>query len=133
MTVTLLPDATALLVAYLKADSQVNALVSGRVATKLPATPQFPSIRITRIGGVPNKVWGDHADFQIDCWGRTELEAWQVARTAYPVLLAAPQTHSTGVLSDVSPGAPGLSWLPDTTTDPPTARVLFGITCTTHA
>lgn len=132
MSTTLLVDIEALLVAYLKAQSAITTLVSTRVSTELPPTAEFPALTLSRIGGIPDKpVFADHPQIQVEAWGRTKLEASNLARVAFRVLIEIPQVHSGGTVSDCSPSL-GITWAPDDTFSPAKPRYIQGLIFHTH-
>lgn len=64
-----LPDAEVIAVAWAKADPDLTALLSGRVATRLPADPTFPFLRVFRVtGGREDNVPIDGALLQWDAF-----------------------------------------------------------------
>lgn len=67
---TVLADAEALAVSWAKDDPDINAIVQGRVATNLPASPTFPFLTVFRIGGRTDAVQylSDRAYLQWDCY-----------------------------------------------------------------
>lgn len=92
MTVALLPDAETVLVTWATANSDIIALVSGRVGTKLNGT--LPAIRVTRIGDPPRDPWEDDANLQVECWAANSVAASLLVRT---VLAALPTIRNTSV------------------------------------
>ena len=132
MSVTVLPDAEALVISYLESQSPITSLVSNRVYGDMPASPAFPLILVRRIGGLAR--WPHYLDqpsFQLEAYGRNRAEASQVARVAHAVLKDMPQEHSRGVVSSVQDSL-GLTWQPDPTYSPAKPRYLFGVVLTLH-
>lgn len=126
----LLPDAELLVVNWLRARTEITALVSTRVYTQIPAGPSFPLIRITRIGGIPEiRQHLDVARIQVDAWGTSQYQARTVAATAQAALHAAVGLHATGVVSNVDDDL-GLTWSPDSETNQP--RYVFGVALYIH-
>lgn len=80
MLYALPPDPQAALVAFLTAQTDVAAICAGRVASTKIDTPA-PRIQITAIGGPLAEPWEEAAEFQVDCWGGTERQALDLART----------------------------------------------------
>lgn len=84
-----LPDAEVLAVQWVKSNSALNVLLSGRVATRLPQGATFPFLRVYRAGGSPDNSEAplDHAVMQFDSFGSdgdtspAYAEASLVART----------------------------------------------------
>jgi hypothetical protein len=75
---TAVPDPEALLVAALRAKTQVTGLVSTRIGTSLGAT--FPQVRVTLTGGSDRLVLNTgRPSLQWEAWGSTEGEAALVA------------------------------------------------------
>ena len=66
-----LPDAEVLLVNFVKDNGALNALLSGRVATRLPKEPTMPFMRVFRAAGTvdPGEAPLDQALMQVDCFG----------------------------------------------------------------
>lgn len=118
MPVRLLPDVEALVREYLAGHASVSALVGSRVSTELPSgTGQ--ALTILLVTG--EEIVRDHLDEQIvqlSAWGGTKAEANLLVRTAWAVLLAAPDSdHARGVVTHVRTVAPP-RWLPDDSLTP---------------
>lgn len=67
-----LPDVEGALVAFLKANTAVAALVATRVFYGIPkATPVWPLVTVARIGGGDDASDApvDEGVLQVDCWG----------------------------------------------------------------
>jgi hypothetical protein len=94
MTVTLLPSAPVITVAWLKANSDLAAIHGGRVGTRLNSV--LPAIRVQRIGGIPQETWRDEPVMQIECWAADEGTADQLARTVVAVLPTVRGTYPSG-------------------------------------
>lgn len=92
MTLTLLPSAEQVFVAWAKAHADLNALEGGRVGTKLNAT--LPAIRVTRIGNAPPEPFEDDASLQVECWAVDQGAADTLARS---VVAALPSIRNTSV------------------------------------
>jgi hypothetical protein len=121
-------DAELLTVNYLRARTEISALVSTRVTTELPPAPTFPALVVSRIGGISDYPgWIDVGRLQFDAWGTTKATASALARTALAALREMPGSHALGVVTRVAQDL-GLTWAPDETTDQP--RYLFG--CVVH-
>ena len=91
-TVVVHPVGFTILNTYLRARTEVTALVSTRIGRVMPgkdATPRFPAIRITELTSVEvvPRVWM-RMYVQFDCWAATQLQADQLARTVVAVLRA---------------------------------------------
>ena len=128
-----LPFAEERLVAYLKAYSALSALVSTRVSTRLPPSPTFPSVRLQRVGGIPDRFGVDQPTIQFDCYGRTHQEAEAVAAVVFKAVVELPyvqQVHGDTVFESADPTTPKVM-IPDPDINDangnPLPRVLFGI------
>lgn len=142
MAVTLLPDAEKTVSAYLRARSEVTALVGDRVYTAIPNSPTFPLVRLTRVGGTPvhsRPLWVDEALIQVDVFGTVPGETGsggrrqihQIAETCRAALVEMADTaHDEAVVDGVSFGP--FSWLPDDTYTPARPRFLFDVTVHLH-
>lgn len=90
--VDLIPDAEVVMVAWAKADTDLDALVAGRVATNLPEDPEskFPFLRVLRVGGTRDSGEApvEHAVLQWDAYAvrGAYQSASQVARTLVAAL-----------------------------------------------
>ena len=142
MTVTLLPDIERLLSNYLRANSDVTALVGTNIYTVMPKNAagdpsksipaKFPLVRLTRISGAPIfslPLRFDQARIQIDCYGGSKQLAWQTAATIAAVIADGfVGTHTEGVVSDAQIGT--LQDLPDDTFDPAQPRWILDVVIT---
>lgn len=131
MTLRVLPDAEQLAVDWLKAHTDIDALVGNKIFTALPKDPTYPCLVIRRLGGVPAiREHLDRARLQIDAWGRTKYEARQAAAAAQAALHEMPPaTHTQGVVTAVEDDL-GLTWSPDPVTDRP--RYIVGVLVYLH-
>lgn len=100
---TLLPDAEALLIAALKAQTSVSSLCGGRVGTRLSGT--YPAIRVTLLGG-PARVVENTAqpELQVECWGNgaggdAETQASDLARNVEAAVLVLRGTYGPGTIT----------------------------------
>ena len=136
-----LPNVLALVVAFLKADPDVAALVGSRIEAVNLTTETRPCVRVTRYGGMPavGGAWQpapillDTANLQIDVWGRTNKEAGDTAALLRAALgQRLPGTHNvagiTGTVTRVQFGTYADD--PDDVYDPPWPRVRFDTTIT---
>lgn len=141
MTVTLLPNVEAIVVAYLKSRTEVTALVAAtRIGTRTPPTTTTPWVRVSRIGGPPavhsRPLWLDSPLVQIDAYGSSDAndsqgEARALAETCRAVLAELPTHTVTGaVVTDVSFGS--MLRLPDTLVTPARERYVADLTITLH-
>lgn len=132
MTVHVLPDIEALVIQWALATPEVNT-VNGRIYSAVPATPTFPLIRLTRVGGEPTSrlLWLDQALVQVDVWGGPKSTARLVAETFRAHLSASlVGPHEAGAVTAVEVG--GLTWLPDDSYAPSRPRYSFDAVVTYH-
>lgn len=131
MTLRLLPDAEQLVTDWLRAHTDIDAIVGDRIFTALPKNPTYPCVVIRRLGGVP--VIATHLDrarIQIDAWGRTKYEARTAAAAVQAALHEMPAgSHSVGVVTGVEDEL-GLTWSEDPTSERP--RYTFGVLIFLH-
>lgn len=123
------PDPLAAIVAYVKADSTVNTLVSGRVyGSELPGTEAFnksmPAATILFIGSGGGSLLGasylELAEPRIDafCYGSTPYQAALVSRNLTPLLRQMKRNVKAGALlhwahpsgGPISSREPGTEW-----------------------
>jgi hypothetical protein len=119
MAVDQFPDAEALVAHAIR-----TGVAGSRVYSSVPNDPTYPLVTVRRIGGTPMERhrW-DEARIQIDVWGTSKSEAFDLAQAARQAAHAMEGvTYSTGA------GAPaaafvsavdddlGLTFLPDTPT-----------------
>ncbi len=128
-------DIEATLVAYLKADAAVAALVGTRVSTELPAGFTAEArVRLFRVGGAPSPDdpagYLDRPSVQFDCYGATREQAWDVAAATLRAALEAPAATHTGVVITGTRRTLGPTWQPDPDTDIP--RYLLTAVLWTH-
>jgi hypothetical protein len=90
-TFAVLPDLDAALIAFLDTHADLIPLHGGRVGTKL-ATGSLTSIRIANLGGTMPDPRVYRAEFQVECWGGTDIQANQLARTVCAVIFEMPAT-----------------------------------------
>lgn len=123
-TFPLLPSATKALIAWAKDQADLEALHGGRVGTKIAAT--LPCIRVQRIGGIPDdQPVIDEPLLQVDCWGVTEGDAEDVARTLVAVLPSFRGVYAGGTVH----GA-GVEAGPFSAPDDPNLSTNIRFTCT---
>lgn len=134
MSLELGVDAEDLVVRYLLGQSDVAALVAGRVHTDLPKNPTFPLIRVTRTGGLsPYPQHLDHPRVYLECYGTTKGEAHSVMRTARAAMRLIVRAHPLGIVTSADEIA-GPVWLPDDVAPgaPTRSRYIFSFALTTH-
>lgn len=101
--VVVLPDVETMVVEFLKTNTAVNAIVSGRVYGDLPPQVDFPAIAILLVSdNVPIEWRLTGTWVQVDCFGETRLEARTLARIAHAQMTAWTGAVAGGVVSDVS-------------------------------
>lgn len=132
----MIPDMESLLVAYLGADSEVDAIVGHRVATRTPGSLDAPWVRISVLDDPPTgrSSVDRHIEFyvQCDCYagkGGSEEEAFRLARRVRELLGSnhvAEASHEDAVVSGSK--ATGSRPLLDDTEDPPLARYVVTAT-----
>lgn len=140
MPLDLLPDAEALVSAFLRDQAELAALVDDRVYTVIPrldkgeAEWRFPLVRVSRYGGAPafaQPLWIDQPTMQVDAFGGPKATAHDIASTCQALLdLRLIGRHDLGVVSDVVFGSK--SYVPDPGFDPARPRYLFTFTATMH-
>lgn len=129
MTVRLLADVEALVIAFLRAEPEVTALVGTRIATRSNATR--PCIRVQRIGD--NEIVSGYfvsSRVQVEAWGERDAEpaTQRIAATAHAALLGIGGTggmrgvYDDGVVTEVQE-ALGILSSPDPVTS--LSRYLF--------
>jgi Protein of unknown function (DUF3168) len=134
MTLTLLPNAEALVSEFLRDQAEVVALVSDRVYTALPFGVEFPAVRVVQYDtefGTHQPLWVAAPLLQIDCWGGTKAQAWTLAATCMAALSERIEGgHTHGVVS----GVRFSSWtdMPDTDYEPARPRFFFTAQLTVH-
>lgn len=66
-----IPDAEVLAVNWVKSNSPLDALIDGRVATRLPKNPPMPFLRVQRVAGTVDDSEApiDNAVLQFDSFG----------------------------------------------------------------
>lgn len=126
MPLRLLPDAELVVTTFLRAQTDVAALVGTRVTTALPPQPTWPAVTVNRIGGVPTLPgYLDLATLRLECWGTTKQQAETVARTVEAAMLTLPGVHATATVTDARQEGEGLRWDPDTTFEPDRPRYVM--------
>lgn len=124
--ITVLPDAELAIIQYLRARSEVTALVpASRITTTLPPKAVFPAVTVKRIGGTALH-WArvDEVAVQVDVWHdyAKRGECQDLARTVRAAILAiyGDQVAEANLVSASEEVGP--QWLPDTVTVPPLSR-----------
>jgi hypothetical protein len=125
VTLTLLPSAVGVFIAWCKANTDLAAVHGGRVGTKLNGT--LPAVRITRVGGTPDQEsWQDSAELQVECWAADDPTAELLARQ---VLAALPSVRGLAAYGRVWTYAvtSGPYWAPDDPNLSLNARYIFTV------
>lgn len=131
MPVRLLPSTEALVVAYLRASTDVTALIGTRIGTELYA-------------GTGGAVWLSHVTgseqvrnhlitsiVDIRSYGGSKGDADLLARTVHAVMHDLPGVRPAGVVTGVE-ALTIPSWSPDDGFDPPRPRYLATYAVTVH-
>lgn len=131
-------DVEAFLVAALRADASLDALLANRIGGELPA--DFPAdgearVRLFRVGGAPDASDSashlDRPSVQFDCYGSSREEAFDVAAAVERSVRALEGTKSGGVVVTRVRRNLGPVWSPDPVTNAP--RYLLGAILAAHA
>lgn len=105
MPLTVLPDAEAIFVQALAAQSSITAITSTRIGTRIPDTPTFPLIRLTKVAAqFTDEEGAEFATVEVECWADTDAVASTLARTVVACRKDLKGTYAAGWLA-----------LPDTT------------------
>lgn len=80
MLYALPPDPQAALITFLQGHADVSAISGTRVSSTKIDTP-LPRIQVSAVPGPVTEPWEEAAEFQVDCWGGTESQAFTLART----------------------------------------------------
>jgi hypothetical protein len=97
-----IPDAERVVVEFLRAQSELDAELDGRIYTVMPTAPTFPAVRVTRWGGwavINNPLWLDECWCQVDTWGGSKAQASWVARLMRQLLAARLVASSAGIVT----------------------------------
>lgn len=80
MLYALPPDPQSALITFLSTHTDVAAISGMRVSSTRLDTAQ-PRIQVTALPGDVTQPWEEASEFQVDCWGGTETQAFTLART----------------------------------------------------
>lgn len=116
-----LPDPTLALIQYLRARSEVTALVpSARIISQINPAPVYPLVVVTSAGSGSEGIWPavDDAALQVDAYGTDQANSFLIARTIRAAVWAINNDIvAAGVLTsgddEIAP-----QWLPDQVTKP---------------
>lgn len=121
-----LPNAEALVSAFLRAQPEIVALVGDRVYTAIPAETVYPLIRVTQYDDskITSRVlWLVRFSIQIEAWGGSKGQAFNACATAQAALdQRGSGAHAQGVVTGVQFGS--MRDLPDTAFSPAKPRFL---------
>lgn len=131
----LLPNVSALVTAFYRAQPEVIALVGDRVVTELGKSQDWPAIRVTQFNDqptIPRPLVHTRTDLQIDCFGGPKSLAWTIAETCRAAAVARlsgrvtfhVDSHTIDALVTRCT-ASGLRDLPDAEFNPARPRWLF--------
>jgi hypothetical protein len=122
--ISVLPDGELAVIQYLRARSQVTALVSAdRITSALAPQPTYPVVIVKRIGGLAN-AWQrvDDVALQVEVIGGSRYQCHELARTVRACIMAIfNDTVSEAVLVSASEEV-GIQWMPDEVVVPPLPR-----------
>jgi hypothetical protein len=126
-----MPSVEALVVAHLRASSDVTALVSTRVGTELYAGTASV-VWLSLVTG--EEKFRNHLAAQmvdVRSYGGTKAEADVLARTVHAVMHAMPGSHALGIVTAVQTLTMP-SWMPDEGFTPARARYVGTYAVTLH-
>jgi hypothetical protein len=130
----LMPDVERLLSAWLREQIELTDLTDDRIYTSVPSRPEFPLLRVYRLGGIPlldQPLWIDDAFMQFDAWGGPKATAWEIAETTRALLASRfVGVHPEGIVANVKLGE--LRYEPDAEYTPAKPRYLFTATIRVH-
>lgn len=128
----IMPNAEAILSAYLRGVPEVSALVDDRVYTVLPRAESdrsYPLVRVSRIGGGPTTTPAhlDAGIFSVEVWGGSKNDARTAAATIVQAIdEIAGYSALGGYATGSSPGA--FRYIEDADYEPPRPRYVFDFT-----
>lgn len=116
-----LADIETILVTALEADVDLAELAEGRISTRLPSdfAPEA-RVRIFRAGGTPVDPDTGHIDralIQLEGYGETDTEAFDVTARAITALMLLAGTTQAGAVITAVHRVSGPTWRPDPPTD----------------
>lgn len=111
------PDPQTVLIDFLATNTDVAAIATGGVSSTKINTDN-PRIQVSMIPGSPSVEWEEETEFQVDCWGGTEKNALELARTVCASIYDLIQLEAT-----VTSAYPTV--LPFASHDPTTGRPRF--------
>lgn len=106
MSLITMPNTARLVSAFLRDQTELSAVVTDRIYTKLPTSKTFPLMQVRRVGGtqrIEHVYWVEDVLLQIDAWGGPAEQAWSLAESARAILSQRlPGSHSGDVEAVVS-------------------------------
>lgn len=129
-----LVDVEAVVVAHLGADVGLEALVGDAIGTELPrgfppaGAPRVQAFRSSGTTVDPATGYLDRAIVQVNGYGSSKAEAWDVMAGTNRALLAARHAAHAGVVVTDVERVSGPSWSPDPKTDAPRYIASFAVT-----
>lgn len=137
------PNVEALVVQFLRDQEEVTALVGNRIYTEIPASPDWPLVRVRVYYERPvngsRPLWLTAHDVQVEAYGGPKSVAWRVAETCRAALTARFEgAYSYGAESSAVSGTvthvavSGLRDLPDEFYSPARPRWMFTATAYVH-
>lgn len=98
-------DIERLLVAFLRADSNVDAIFDGSIYVDIPQDATRPVCRVQTLGGVPDSSaqppWLNRPTVNVDVWADDKFDAFQGIAAIRTALLAAPREASVQTYGEV--------------------------------
>lgn len=135
MSVRVAPDIELIVADYLRAHTDVTALVGSRVSTDEPASPVYPLLLVEMSDGAyrdGRAHWTFEATIDVECKAATKVAASLLARTALAALMeCVGYAHAQGHVVDVAEFT-GPDWSPDTVRTPPQPRYEFSVLISAH-
>lgn len=128
-----LPDAEAVVRAWLVSQARVTDLCSTRIGHHVNETR--PCLTIRRIGGIPTERRRlDQARIEVQAWGvpGASETVSLLARTARAALLDMEGQTVEGAVCTAVDDDLALTWLPDDSRDPTVPRYVFGVAVHLH-
>lgn len=121
------PNMEALVSAFLREQPEMIELVGDRVYTAVAKGTAYPCARVTQLLDTPSgaPLYGVGFEIQVDAWGGTKHQAWQIASIARALIdvRLVGTFDGFGVVNGSTPGS--LLDLPDEEFEPAKPRWLF--------
>lgn len=135
MTAIPIVDIESALVAWVRADTACSSLCSGRIYSALPREPQFPAVRIWRVGGAApwdRPLTHDGPLIQLDVWGGTKAQASTLVEAVRSRIADAYSRDLGGGIVVGRVGWSNLSYDPDSSYSPARPRFRADALLTHH-